>query len=82
MRVRYVLIKNYKIKVGIADAEGQVTFTTLTEGDKAIAIQEFTNKINELMDAEGEDISLNVHLPDNISIEPGVLKPLLAFLIC
>lgn len=84
--VRDVIIKNYKMKLSASDKMGEVIFTPtegneLTDEQKEEAVAEFMAKVNELSETEAEDINLKIHLPDDISIKPDVIKPLLLFLV-
>ena len=89
IKVRDTLISNYKIKLGVGDQEGTVKFsTTVTGADseetqklKDTAIAEFTAKVNELMETETEDIPEKIHLPNDITIKPEILKPLVPFIV-
>jgi hypothetical protein len=86
-KVRDNLISNYQIKLENLDKGGAVKFTTSLKGDddestKQIAqeaLKEFSDKINELVELEGEDIKHKFHIPDDINIQPSILKPLLGF---
>ena len=81
IKVREQLIKNYKIKIGLANQDGQVEFTSTNEGEreKEEAVADFVVKINELINTETEDITGKVHLPSDIIVSPATLKPILAF---
>ena len=86
-KVRDQLIKNYKIKIGLGDKEGEVKFSSTIDGKddaetlslREKALNEFVDKINELMETEGNDIEYRIQLPD-MNIQPDVLKPLIGFL--
>ncbi len=80
-KVRDALIKNYKIKISAGEKEHSVIFTTsLGADEKEKALIEFTEKINELIESEGEDISIHIKLPLALGLKPESLKPILPFL--
>ncbi len=82
-KVRDTLVKNYKIQVRAGGEADQITYTSteVTPEEKEIAMKEFTDKINELIELEGEDdIKTRICLPENISVKPESLKPLLPFI--
>jgi len=79
-KVRDALIKNYQIKILAGDTAKQVKLETSLDGDKDEAIKEFTSKVDELSVTKTADIKTIVHLPDDINVQPNVLKPLMPFL--
>ncbi len=89
IKARDTLMKQYEIKVSLAkDEEDRVEFTTTIGGAdtpemqkiKEDAIVAFSDRINELMDSEGEDITVKVSFPDNIEVNSATLKYLLPFM--
>ena len=86
--VRDRLFKTYSIKAEPGDTPGTVKFTcTYTGADEAqtqkqrsINLETFSEKINELLEANTEDMSFKkIQLPKDISIKGSVLKALTEF---
>ena len=89
LKVRDTMLKNYQITVSRGQKEGQFQLTTsITGADseetqklKEAALIEFTNKVNELLDEEGAEITIRIPvLPDNIVVNSATLKALLPFM--
>jgi len=78
-KVRDALIKNYQIKLSAGEKDGSVNFSTEKENSEE-ALQEFSDKVNELMGTEAEDIKTRVRLPDDVNVKPESIKPILPFL--
>ena len=76
-QVRDTLISNYQIKVETLD-NNTTKFTTSLPGIDE-ALKAFSDKVNELIDSEGEDIPYKFHVPDDINVQPEILKPILCF---
>ena len=76
-KVRDTLISNYQIKVSAGDTADTIKFSS---DDNEKDVIEFNNKINELVESEVEEISVRVHIPDDITIPPEIIKPILPFL--
>lgn len=88
--VRDQLISQYKIKISLSkENSDKVEYNITIEGTdsestqklKEAALTDFTVKINELMDAEGEDVLTKVYLPDNIEVNSATLKAILPFVV-
>lgn len=79
IKVRDGLIGSYEIKVSAGETADTVKFSAEEKGKEGF-VQEFTNKINELMTTETEEINTTIQLPDNLELKPEALKPLLPFL--
>lgn len=77
--VRDTLISNYQIKISAGETADTINFTS-ESGDKGKDVIAFNDKINELVASEAEDISVRVHIPDDIVIPPEIIKPILPFL--
>ena len=79
-KVRDALIKNYQIKLSAGEKDGEVNFSTEVSEGKEEALREFTDKINELMNAETGNIGATIKLPDDLDVKPETLKPILFFM--
>lgn len=87
-KVRDQLMKTYKVKVGVSDKEGSVSFSTLIDSfedkvgqeAKEVAMEEFILKINDLTAAQGEDIPIKIKFPSSLTVTADVLKPILCFM--
>lgn len=85
-KVRDTLISNYQIKVeSLDEGRNKITSTLKGEDDENTiqirdeALKLFSDKVNELITLEGDDITNKFHIPDDIKIQPELLKPLLDF---
>lgn len=87
-KVRDSLIKNYRIRLSTGEKHGSVVFSVMddtiddkTKEEKEAALLEFTDKINELMQAYGEDITVKkTPIPSNITMQLETLKPIMDFI--
>jgi len=77
-KVRDALISKYKIQVQAGDKEGEVNFATSMD-DAGSAIRDFTEKVSELIETEGEDIPTKVHFPNGTNLRPDTIKSIIQF---
>lgn len=82
MIVRDALISQYRIAVNVSDVGTPVLKLDdeISEEEKTLALQGFTQKLNEVMEEEGEEINTTFSLPETISITPDELKPIIGFI--
>jgi hypothetical protein len=86
-KVRDSYIANYQIRLEDLDTD-KVKFTSALKGKndeeteqiRNKALMEFSDKINELINSEGDDIPGEIHLPDNVSVKPEYLKSIIGFI--
>ena len=76
-KVRDTLISNYQIKIETLEDNVTKFTSSLPEIDEPL--KEFSDKMNELINLEGDDISNKFHIPDDINVQPNILRPILCF---
>ena len=79
--VRDSLLRNYRLRVKVEDgAKPELDFLDeVSEEEKIKALTEFTEKLNEMMATEG-DIDIELKIPGDLNIDPGILKPIQEFI--
>ena len=75
--VRDKLFKTYSVRTEPGEDPGITKFISTEQGKEEENLRAFMEEFEELLNSKTEELTINkIKLPDNLEIEPAILKPL------